>query len=184
MRLCRPITAKTIPKGEAWQHELKLNGHRFQIAKGRRRVRLYDQSGYEWTERLPGFTGAFGRLPCTIAVLDGELLLPDAEFGGLEIAVRAADEWELVYFAFDLLVGDGQDIRRLPLVERKRRLARLVGRAQIPCLHLVQTFDDGAKLLAAASQHELEGIVAKRRDAPYRAGACRDWRKVMSKCCM
>jgi ATP-dependent DNA ligase len=53
----------------------------------------------------------------------------------------------------------------------RRRLARLVSRSEISCLHLVEAFDDGAKL-------RLEGIVSKRRMAPYRSGACRDWRKV------
>ena len=89
-------------------------------------------------------------------------------------------EWELVYFAFDLLHGDGQDLRRMPLVERKRQLAHLIGRAQIPCLHLVQVFDDGVKLLEAAERHELKGIISKRREAPYRSGECRDWREVMT----
>jgi bifunctional non-homologous end joining protein LigD len=81
-------------------------------------------------------------------------------------------------FSFDLLYRDGKDLRLLPLLERKRRLVRLVGRAEIPCLHLVETFDDGLKLLEAAERHGLEGIVSKRRDGPYRSGECRDWVKV------
>ena len=178
VRPCRPITARTVPKGDDWLHEIKLDGCRFQIVKGRHRVRLYGRSGHEWTARLPGFTEAFRRLPFHSAVLDGELVLPDTDFNGLEVAVRAATEWELVYFAFDLLPGDGRDLRRTPLVERKRRLAHLIGRAKISCLHSVQAFDDGAKLLAAAEKHGLDGIVSKRRMSPYRSGECRDWCKV------
>jgi bifunctional non-homologous end joining protein LigD len=64
------------------------------------------------------------------------------------------------------------------LEQRRRRLLRLLSRSEIPCLHLVQTFDDGAKLLEAAEQHGLEGIVSKRRGAAYRSGECRDWVKV------
>jgi bifunctional non-homologous end joining protein LigD len=45
-------------------------------------------------------------------------------------------------------------------------------------LHLVEAFDDGPKLLATAERMRLEGIVSKRRTAPYRSGECRDWRKV------
>ena len=97
-------------------------------------------------------------------MLDGELVLPDTARDGLEFTVRAVPEWELVYFAFDMLHGDGQDLRRIPLVERKRRLAHLIGRARIPCLHLVQVFDDGVKLLEAAERHELKGIISKRRE--------------------
>ena len=57
-------------------------------------------------------------------------------------------------------------------------MIRLVSHTEIPCLHLVQAFNDGAKLLHAAERMELEGIVSKRRGAAYRSGDCRDWRKV------
>ena len=135
-----------------------------------------------WTKRLPGFADAFQRLPCRSVVLDGEFVQPDEDgapdFDGLLAAVREFEEHELVFFAFDLLYRDGKDLRALPLIERKRRLMRLVARADIPCLHLLQTFDDGEALLAAAERHGLEGIVSKRRDSPYRSGASRDWFKV------
>ena len=73
---------------------------------------------------------------------------------------------------------DGQDLRHLPLTERKRRLARLIARSDIPCLHLVEAFDDGVKLLETAERMQLEGIVSKRRNSAYRSGECRDWRKI------
>ena len=177
-----PITRKTVPTGEAWLHELKLDGYRFQIVKNGRRVSLYSRGGHDWTNRLPGFAHALQNLPCRSATLDGELVLPDEEgapdFDGLRTSVREAQEHELAFFAFDLLYRDGKDLRALPLIERKRRLVRLTGRVEIPCLHLVETFDDGAALLRAAERHGLEGIVSKRRDAPYRSAECREWVKV------
>ena len=179
---CIPTAGKVIPKGAAWLHELKLDGYRFPIVKGARAVRLYGRSGYDWTKRLPGFADAFQGLPCRSAVLDGELVLPDEDsapdFNGLQTSVRSAEEHELVFFAFDLLYRDGKNLGPLPLIERKRRLVRLVGQADIPCLHLVETFDDGPALLRAAEQNGLEAIVSKGRDAPYRSGECRDWVKV------
>ena len=60
----------------------------------------------------------------------------------------------------------------------RRRLLRLVSRPEIPCLHLVQAFDDGRALLAEAEKHGLDGIVSKRRDAPYRSGASKEWLKI------
>jgi ATP-dependent DNA ligase len=48
----------------------------------------------------------------------------------------------------------------------------------VPCLYLVEAFDDGQKLLEAAERHRLEDVVSKRRMAPYRSGECRDWRKI------
>jgi len=85
---------------------------------------------------------------------------------------------ELAVYAFDVLHLDGEDLRRLPLVERRSRLERLLRRASMPCLHLVEAFDDGQALLEVAERHGLEGVVSKRRDAPYRSGECRDWRKI------
>ena len=182
IRPSSPTTAKKPPIGSGWLHELKLDGHRFQIVKTSRRVRLYGPSGTEWTRRLPGFAAAFLALRCRSAVLDGELVLPDEngapDFDGLHLAAREAQEHELLFFAFDLLHRDGADLCPLPLEERRRRLIRLVSHTEIPCLHLVQAFDDGAKLLHAAERMELEGIVSKRRGAAYRSGDCRDWRKV------
>jgi bifunctional non-homologous end joining protein LigD len=176
---CIPTSAKAIPTGDAWTHEPKFDGYRFQIVKNGREVSLFSRRGAEWTKRLPGFAAPFLALPCRTAVLDGELVLPDEngvpDFGGLRR--RATDERELIFFAFDLLFRDSHDLRLLPLTERRRRLVRLVTRAEIPCLHLVATFEDGAKLLLAAERHGLEGIVSKRRDVPYRSGPSRDWVK-------
>ena len=64
------------------------------------------------------------------------------------------------------------------MIERRRHLEQLLASSTVPCLHLVEAFDDSVKLLGAAKRHGLEGIVSKRRTAPYRSGECRDWRKV------
>jgi ATP-dependent DNA ligase len=114
-------------------------------------------------------------------VLDGELVVPD-DRGAPSFYRLHATVWieppELVFFAFDLLHRDGTDLTGLPLLERRRRLVHLVGRADIPCLHLVQAFDDGAKLPEAAERHGLEGIVSKRQASAYSSGPSRDWVKM------
>jgi bifunctional non-homologous end joining protein LigD len=103
-------------------------------SKNGSQVRLYSRGGYDWTSRLPGFAAAFQDLPCRTAVLDGELVLPDEDgapnFEGLRTSVCEAQEHELAFFAFDLLYRDGNNLRPLPLTERRRRLVRLVGRAR------------------------------------------------------
>ena len=161
IRPCAPVAGKTVPKGGDWLHELKLDGYHFQVVKDGRQVRLYSRGGTEWTKRLPAFADTFRRLPCRSAILDGELVLPDADgapdFDGLHAAVRSAADVELNFFAFDLLHCDGTDLLRFPLIERKLRLARLVGRGGIECMHLVQIFDDGVKLLEAAERMQLGG---------------------------
>ena len=166
VRPCIPLTAKAIPKGDAWVHEPKLDGYRFQIVKNDRAVRFYSRRGNEWTKWLPNFAAAFQGLRCRSAVLDGELVVPDdrgaPSFYRLHASVRIEPP-ELVFFAFDILHRDGADLTSLPLLERRRRLVRLVGRADIPCLHLVQGFDNGVTLLEGSTQLPIYAITARPR---------------------
>jgi ATP-dependent DNA ligase len=81
-------------------------------------------------------------------------------------------------YAFDLLELDGQDLREVPLVDRKKRLARLVGRRRLGIVLSEHTDEDGATVFGQACKMGLEGIVSKRLSAPYRSGRSRDWLKV------
>ena len=81
-------------------------------------------------------------------------------------------------WAFDLLAFNGHDLRLQPLVKRQACLQALLERFGGPAISLSEPFDDGIALLRVAEQRGLEGVVSKRRDAPYRSGECRDWRKV------
>jgi bifunctional non-homologous end joining protein LigD len=84
----------------------------------------------------------------------------------------------LCVWAFDLLHLNGRDLRELPLIERKARLERLIMAADTAWLHYSESFDDGLELLKAADRLGLEGVLSKRRDAPYRPGKQCDWVKV------
>ena len=81
-------------------------------------------------------------------------------------------------WAFDLLAFNGRDLRPQPLVKRQACLQTLLERFGCPAVSLSEPFDDGLALLRVAEQRGLEGVVSKRRDAPYCSGECRDWRKV------
>jgi bifunctional non-homologous end joining protein LigD len=121
-------------------------------------------------------------IPAHAAVVDAEVCFPGTDgapsfFRLLKTAFHNQGR-ELVIYAFDLLHLNGQDLRPLPLIERRQRLEWLLSRAKVPCLHLVDAFADGQRLLEAAEQPGLEGVVSKRRDAPYQSGECQDWRKV------
>jgi bifunctional non-homologous end joining protein LigD len=69
-------------------------------------------------------------------------------------------------------------LRELPLLERKARLEKLIAAAKTDWLHYSESFDDGLELLKAADRLGLEGVVSKRRDAPYRSGKQCGWVKV------
>jgi bifunctional non-homologous end joining protein LigD len=92
--------------------------------------------------------------------------------------LRSAKPAELHVWAFDLLALDGKDLRKLPLERRQRRLQALLNRFGCPVALASEAFADGQALLRVAEKHVLEGVVSKRRDAPYRSGACWGWRKV------
>ena len=88
---------------------------------------------------------------------------------------------DLIFFAFDLLFADGEDLRRLPLAERKARLKTLLEALQrqgAQLIRYVEHFETGGDaVLESACKLSLEGIVSKRLDAPYRSGRRETWTK-------
>jgi bifunctional non-homologous end joining protein LigD len=85
---------------------------------------------------------------------------------------------EAMLYAFDLLELDGEDLRGMPFLDRKKRLARLLGGRRLGIVLSDHTDDDGATIFRQACVMGLEGIVSKRLTAPYRSGPSRDWLKV------
>lgn len=174
------MPTKVPPSGDAWLHEPKLDGYRLQIIKEGRQVRLYSRRGNDLTKLLATIAEALQGLACRSAILDAELVLPDAkgrpDFRGLHRGWRSAGA-QLAVFAFDLLHRDGKDLCSLPLMERRRRLTRLLARSDVPCLYLVEAFEDGGALLRQCEALGLEGVVSKRRDASYVSGMSKNWRK-------
>jgi len=115
-----------------------------------------------------------------LAVLDGEVVASDAD--GRPNFARLHVRWTMPgtihLWAFDLLAVNGRDLRLQPLVKRQTCLRVSLERFGCPAIRLSEPFEDGLALLGVAEKRGLEGIVSKRRDAPYRSGECRDWRKV------
>jgi bifunctional non-homologous end joining protein LigD len=177
---CSPVLARSVPAGDDWQHEIKFDGFRVQAHIIGKTVRLYSRSGGQLSERYPQLVSALGELPTRSAIIDGEIVASDA--AGMPdfwpLFLRSATPAELHVWAFDLLALDGKDLRKLALEARQRRLRALVRRFDCPVLLHSEAFDDGQALLRVAEKHGLEGVVSKRRDAPYRSGACRGWRKI------
>jgi bifunctional non-homologous end joining protein LigD len=116
-------------------------------------------------------------------VLDGEVVVqsPDGttDFGALEADLGAGRDDRLVFFAFDLLYLDGFDLRRVPLLDRKRVLQTLMESAKEPLRYSEHwATDDVQKLYTQACELGLEGLVSKRASAPYQSGRTQSWTKV------
>jgi bifunctional non-homologous end joining protein LigD len=121
----RPTSASQVPAGDGWLHEIKHDGYRLMIRKAGDRVRLYTQSGYDWTDRYPAVTGAAAVLKANSAIIDGELVcLKRNGMSCFDTLHSRTKDREAMLFAFDLLELDGDDLKPLPLIERKATLLK------------------------------------------------------------
>ena len=170
------------PDGPDWVHEIKLDGYRVLARIERGRARLLTRNRQDWTERFPSVAEAAAALPVKEALLDGEIVALDrsgvSSFQALQQGAEETGGWSLAYVAFDLLFLDGRDLRPRPLVERKKALARLL-RGRRGRLRYSEHFDaPGPEVHRRACRMHLEGIVSKRKQAPYVAGRGQAWLKV------
>jgi bifunctional non-homologous end joining protein LigD len=176
---CIPTRAPKPPAGPGWVHEIKHDGYRLQVRRVGEMVRLFTRRGYDWSGRYPAIVTTAVKLRATSFTLDGEAVVcgPDgvAVFDALH---RHGTVSEAMLYAFDLLELDGDDLRGLPLGDRKKRLARLLARRRLGIVLSEHTADDGATIFRQACLMGLEGIVSKRLSAPYRSGPSRDWLKI------
>src|SRR5215472_16710200 len=120
----------TAPSGKGWVHEAKLDGYRTQLRMEGGTVTLRSRKGLDWTARYPEIAGASNALPDCI--LDGEICVVDKkgvpDFAALLEALSSKKTAKLVYFAFDILWGAGEDLRPFAPEGRKRVLSDLIGR--------------------------------------------------------
>jgi bifunctional non-homologous end joining protein LigD len=176
-QLCKSLDRP--PAGPGWAHEIKFDGYRVQLRVEDGRAVLRTRKGLDWTEKFAAIAEAAADLPD--AILDGEVVALDAagqpDFAGLQAALSDGDTGDLIFFAFDLLAQAGEDLRDLPLRERKARLKAMMGEDE-PRLRFVDHFETaGDAVLLSACKLELEGIISKRLDAPYCSGRSETWTK-------
>jgi DNA ligase D-like protein (predicted ligase) len=171
------------PSGSQWVHEIKFDGYRMAARIDRGKVRLLTRTGLDWMAKYPGTAAAFAKLKVKSAYIDGELcgVRPDG-VTSFELMQTASDRGGdgLMFFAFDLLELDGEDIARLPLGERKQRLKALLDDLPAGIAYSDHETVDGEVFRQAACKHGLEGIVSKRIDRPYLPGDRGAW--VKTKC--
>lgn len=181
-QLCETLARP--PSADGWIHEIKFDGYRIQMRVQNGEATLKTRKGLDWTAKYPAIADTASALPD--AIIDGEICALDEngapDFAALQAALSEGKTDDLVYFAFDLLFIGDEDLRELPLTERKERLAALLSDAgEDPRLRFVEHFETGGDaVLRSACRLSLEGIVSKQGDAPYQSGRTETWAK--SKC--
>ena len=175
--------AATVPTGEDWLHEIKFDGYRMIARIDRREVRLYSRNGKDWSDKFSGVVAALGELGLDSAILDGEVvhLLANglSSFEALKQDLSQEDTAEVVYCLFDLIYLHGYSLAGARLADRKEALRQLL--AGIPgdvLRYSEHVVGRGEEFYKSACKHELEGIVAKRADAPYQTGRGTAWLKI------
>jgi len=154
---CLPRAAKQPPAGPGWIHEIKHDGYRIMAERDHGSVKLYTRNGYDFADRFPLAAAAIRKLPVRSCLIDGEAIVCDAN---------------------GLAVFDGEDLRRVPIEERKATLAKLLRKPPDGIAYNEHYSGDGAVIYKHACALGCEGIVSKRLGSPYRPGRVVSWLKV------
>lgn len=176
-----------VPEGDDWVHEVKFDGYRILCEINDSNVRLISRNRKDWTKRFSAVAAAVKDLDLKNSIIDGELIAVDASgvssFQKLQQSLKIGKPEDLLYYAFDLPYLEGRDLRSMPLVDRKALLAELL-HSHAPNDGVIRYSDhfegSGAEVLSKACEHQLEGIISKRRDSTYENHRSRTWLK--SKC--
>ncbi len=175
---------------EGWIFELKYDGYRLLAERVGREPYLRSRAGHDLTVTFPEIARAVRGLPFEGLILDGEVVVHDADglpsFSKLQKrgrilnksdALRASVELPAVYYAFDIVALEGYDLRQLPLIRRKEILKGVLPSVG-PIRYSDHILEQGQAMYEQVTAMRLEGIVGKKADSPYRGGRSTSWVKV------
>ena len=169
-----------VPPGDSWIHEIKYDGYRLLLAVGDGVATAWTRNGKDWSDKFKALVKAASRLPAG-CLIDGEAVALDDEgrpsFQLLQSTLKGGGA-PLAFYAFDLLIDRGKDIRKLPNIERKERLAALVEGISPPLLYGDHIIGRGEEMFEAVCKQGGEGIISKKASAPYSGTRTRNWLKI------
>jgi bifunctional non-homologous end joining protein LigD len=167
-----------MPSGARWVREIKFDGYRVQVHLANETVKVFTRRGHDWTNRFKKVAADAWHIKAGTAIIDGEVVAP-AEDGTTDFSVLQNElkgkSSKIVLVAFDLLYLNGYDLRKLPLIERKAQLKKIIADTDV---QFSETFEiDGREMFAHACKVGLEGVVSKVRDSQYVSGRSNAWVK-------
>jgi bifunctional non-homologous end joining protein LigD len=178
IELALPSSVDKVPSDARWLHEIKFDGYRVQLHLANENVKVFTKRGNDWTARFKKVANEAYLISASSAIIDGEIVAPAADgttdFSVLQNQLRGKSD-KIVMVAFDLLYLNGYDLRKLPLVERKTHLKKLIAKTDI---QFSESFEvDGREMFEHACSLGLEGVVSKVRDSRYISGRANNWVK-------
>jgi DNA ligase D-like protein (predicted ligase) len=176
-----PTLVDDPPEGDDWIHEIKHDGYRTQLVIEAGKVQAFTRRGADWSAKYPAAVWAAAELPVRSAIIDGEMVVLDANGQSSYQAFRKAIKSRpasLVFIAFDLLHLNGKDVRAENTLQRRERLRRLLAGAPPAIQFSDSVTGGGPAFYQAADAMNLEGMVSKRAGASYVSGRTRAWLKI------
>jgi bifunctional non-homologous end joining protein LigD len=176
--------SKTVPSGRDWLCEIKFDGYRVMARIDKREVRLVTRGGHDWSAKMKSLASAVAALDLQSTWLDGEIVVMNGDgvpdFNALQNAFDSARTDGIVYYLFDLPHFEGYDLRRVPLHQRRALLRQLLeAKAAGDRIRFSEEFPgDVASVLAQVCRLRLEGVIAKRPEAPYVSERTESWLKL------
>ncbi|MET4235531.1 bifunctional non-homologous end joining protein LigD [Bradyrhizobium sp. LA6.10] len=167
-----------VPSGERWIHEIKFDGYRVQVHLANEAVTVFTRRGRDWTKRFKKVANDAWHIKASSAIIDGEIVVP-AKDGTTDYAVLIKElrgnSNKIVLVAFDVLYLNGQDLRKVPLHQRKVALKKIIAGSDV---QFSESFEiDGREMFTHACKVGLEGVVSKVRDSVYASGRGNNWVK-------
>ena len=167
-----------VPSGSRWIHEIKFDGYRVQVHLHNQAVSVFTRRGHDWTNRFKKVAHDAWHIKAGSAIVDGEIVVPAADgttdFSVLQNELKGSSK-RIVLVAFDLLYLNGRDLRKLPLLQRKAELKKVIAETDV---QFSESFEiEGQDMFAHACKVGLEGVVSKVRDSVYASGRGNNWVK-------
>jgi bifunctional non-homologous end joining protein LigD len=171
--------------GENWIHEVKFDGYRTLARVQNGKAKFFTRNGLDWTRKYGTLADEVLKLPIKSGWIDGEIVAVDekgvSQFHELQDALSTGKTQKLVFYAFDLLEVDGEDLRDTDLKTRKDRLRELMEPISSKRFLFSEHWSGSGKaLLQEACKNGLEGILSKDQTASYISGRGNGW--IKSKC--
>ncbi|MEO5737797.1 MAG: DNA ligase D, partial [Variovorax sp.] len=179
--------AAGVPSVGEWFYEVKFDGYRLMARLDKGKVALITRGGHDWAAKMPALVTELAELGLKSSFLDGEIVVlgPNGapDFNALQNAFDRRQGAEgVVYFVFDAPFFEGHDLRQVPLRERRQLLKSFFSAKATEHVRFSANFEaDPVSLLRSACRMQMEGLIAKRADAPYVSRRSETWLKLKCK---